>query len=65
MEQIQSKLTPESGKFTLGAFQGDELVGIVTFARETHPKTKHRSGVYGMYVSRVAPDKKARHRQNV
>jgi ribosomal protein S18 acetylase RimI-like enzyme len=37
--------------FVLGAFLGDELVGIVAFGRETALKMQHKAGVYQVYVT--------------
>ena len=40
-----------AGNFTLGAFDGDELIGIATFVRETGQKEKHNGHIYGVYVT--------------
>ena len=37
--------------FTLGAFEGDKLVGIATFIRETGLKERHKGRIYGVYVT--------------
>jgi len=37
--------------FTLGAFQGDDLIGIATFIRETGLKERHKGRIYGVYVT--------------
>ena len=37
--------------FTLGGFDGDVLVGIVTFIREQGLKERHKGHIYGVYVS--------------
>lgn len=37
--------------FTLGAFEGDELIGIATFIRETGQKERHKGRIYGVYVT--------------
>jgi ribosomal protein S18 acetylase RimI-like enzyme len=37
--------------FYLGAFEGERLIGIVSFVRETGLKEKHKGHVYGFYVS--------------
>lgn len=39
---------PDRG--TLGAFDGDDLVGIATLGRETRSKLAHKAHVLGMYV---------------
>lgn len=40
-----------AGNFTLGAFEGDELIGIATFVRATAQKEKHKAHIYGVYVT--------------
>jgi ribosomal protein S18 acetylase RimI-like enzyme len=47
-EQLREK--PESN-FTLGAFDEDRLVGIITFLREAPLKRRHKGHVVGVYVS--------------
>ena len=39
------------GNFHLGAFDGDALVGVATFIRETGLKERHKGHIYGVYVS--------------
>lgn len=51
IEEIQHKLQPSSKRFTLGCFDKQELVGMVTFVREQHLKTIHKGNIYAMYVS--------------
>ena len=36
--------------FTLGAYRGDKLVGMVGFYQESREKTRHRGNIWGMYV---------------
>jgi ribosomal protein S18 acetylase RimI-like enzyme len=38
-------------RFTLGAFEGETLVGSVMFTRETGVKQRHRGVITGMYVA--------------
>ncbi len=38
-------------KFTLGAFENDELIGTATFIRESGVKENHKGRVYGVYVT--------------
>ena len=38
-------------KFTLGAFDGDRLVGTATFVRDTQLKVRHKAHIYGVYVT--------------
>jgi ribosomal protein S18 acetylase RimI-like enzyme len=40
-----------ASNFTLGAYDGDELIGIATFVRETGQKEKHKGHIYGVYVT--------------
>ena len=37
--------------FIMGAFEGNTLIGIVTFVRENRIKIKHKGGIYGMFVN--------------
>jgi ribosomal protein S18 acetylase RimI-like enzyme len=37
--------------FVMGAFDGDQLVGIAGFVQETAPKTRHKGFIWGVYVS--------------
>ncbi len=46
-----------SANFTLGAFDGDALIGMATFARETGLKERHKGHLYGVYV---APEQRGR-----
>jgi RimJ/RimL family protein N-acetyltransferase len=36
--------------FVMGAFDGNILVGMVTFIREDRIKIKHKGGIYGMFI---------------
>ena len=47
-EQLRER--PESN-FTLGAFDGQRLVGIVTFVREKAAKRRHKGHIVGVYVT--------------
>jgi ribosomal protein S18 acetylase RimI-like enzyme len=40
-----------AGNFTLAAFEGDELIGMATFGRETGLKERHKGRIYGVYVT--------------
>ena len=42
---------PPDGDVTLGAFDGDTLVGIATFLREQGRKERHKGHVVGVYVT--------------
>ncbi|MFC4559076.1 GNAT family N-acetyltransferase [Virgibacillus kekensis] len=37
--------------FTFGAFEGDNLIGVVTLTRETKKKMDHRTTVFALYVT--------------
>lgn len=47
--------TPET--YLLGAFEGDTLVGIIAFTRDTMRKFRHKGGITSMYV---APEARGR-----
>jgi len=52
VETIASRFRDTArGNFTLGAFEGDELVGMMTFVRDTGVKDGHKGHIYGVYVS--------------
>ncbi|GLX69358.1 GNAT family N-acetyltransferase [Paenibacillus glycanilyticus] len=51
IEDIREQIRPEEDKFTLGAFQADKLVGMVTFVREKRTKIVHKGNLYAMYVA--------------
>jgi ribosomal protein S18 acetylase RimI-like enzyme len=44
------RATPEDG-FTLGAFDGGQLVGAATFRREAGLKERHKGKIFAVYVS--------------
>src|SRR5215469_9356698 len=49
---VQERFRMPPGKsFSLGAFDGARLAGMVTFVRETAPKRRHKGNVYGVYVA--------------
>lgn len=51
LETVVERLKPNDDKFVLGALEDRNLlVGIVTFMRESSPKTAHKGNVYGMFV---------------
>jgi len=39
------------GNFTLGAFEDGNLVGMMTFVRDTGVKDRHKGHIYGVYVT--------------
>lgn len=42
---------PHADEFSLGARQGERLVGAVTLERQTRPKHRHKALLLGMYVA--------------
>lgn len=50
LDTVKERLKPTKEKFTLGAFDEEILVGIVTFVRESSPKMAHKGNIYGMFV---------------
>jgi len=42
---------PHERSFTLGAFEGGELIGTATFVRDTSVKGRHKGNIYGVYVT--------------
>ncbi|HKS71217.1 MAG TPA: GNAT family N-acetyltransferase [Ktedonobacterales bacterium] len=49
--EVAKRLASEGDDFTLGAFDGETLVGMVTFHRQTGTKERHTANVFGMYVA--------------
>jgi RimJ/RimL family protein N-acetyltransferase len=41
----------DDNSFVMGAFEGNVLVGVVTFGREERIKIKHKGGIYGMFIN--------------
>jgi ribosomal protein S18 acetylase RimI-like enzyme len=41
----------DTANFTLGAFEEDALVGMMTFVRDSGVKDGHKGHIYGVYVS--------------
>ena len=51
MDQIRERLQPvDGGSFVLGAFDGPALVGTAGFWRERQPKSRHKGGIWGVFV---------------
>jgi ribosomal protein S18 acetylase RimI-like enzyme len=48
--QVVSNLTTE-GNYTFGAFDGDDLIGVVTLLQEKAEKIQHRANIFAMYVT--------------
>lgn len=55
VEQVAHNFTTK-GNYTFGAFDGEELVGVVTLLHEQAEKIRHRANIYAMYVT---PKKRA------
>jgi ribosomal protein S18 acetylase RimI-like enzyme len=52
VEVTADRFRATSGEnFTLGAFEGEELIGIATFIRERGLKERHKGRIYGVYVT--------------
>nr|WP_263323433.1 GNAT family N-acetyltransferase [Neobacillus sp. Marseille-Q6967] len=51
VEQTAKNFTAEEN-YTFGAFDGGELIGVVTLMLEKAPKIKHRANIYAMYVTK-------------
>ena len=52
-EQVEAALTsegPARGRFVLGAFVADELVGLLGFRRERRPSVQHKGSLWGFFV---------------
>ncbi|MBP1914497.1 GNAT family N-acetyltransferase [Lederbergia galactosidilytica] len=50
IEKYKSRFRSDTS-FTLGAFEGDSLVGIITLVREQYYKLRHRANIVAMYVT--------------
>ena len=48
--QVARNFTDEEN-YTYGAFEGDELIGVVTLLQEKAEKIQHRANIYAMYVT--------------
>lgn len=56
-EVIAGRLEQRPDRGVFGAFEGENLVGIVTLARETMLKLRHKGMIFGMYVAPAARGK--------
>lgn len=56
-QMIEDRIKPTNNKFVLGAFDERGIVGMVTFMRETSPKTIHKANIFGMFVAPEARGK--------
>lgn len=49
--RIEANLAPESGRNLFGAFDGEQLVGMLGAGRDTGAKSRHKASIRAMYVS--------------
>lgn len=54
---FEDRIRPTEKRVTLGAFDGDALVGMITVLRESGMKDQHKGMIIGMYV---APEARGR-----
>ena len=50
IDEFQKKLTWDTHNYVLGAFDGDELIGIAGLRRERGAKIHHTAILWGIYV---------------
>jgi RimJ/RimL family protein N-acetyltransferase len=50
IDQTARNLSTE-GNYTFGAFENEELIGVVTLLQEKSPKLKHRANIFAVYVT--------------
>lgn len=50
LDVVAERLRPIGDNFVLGAWESETLVGTVGFWRENHVKTRHKGGIWGVYV---------------
>jgi ribosomal protein S18 acetylase RimI-like enzyme len=50
-EAVRARLAEAPDWLSLGAFDGDRLVGMAHVSRERAPKARHRANLFGMYVT--------------
>lgn len=51
LEKLSERLIAKSDAFVLGAFNKDELVGILGFVRNEGSKVQHKGFIWGVYVT--------------
>lgn len=49
-DKYRGRFDSSQNSFTLGAFNGDELVGVGTLIKETRSKLLHRANIVAMFV---------------
>uniref|UniRef100_UPI004049576E GNAT family N-acetyltransferase n=1 Tax=Cephaloticoccus sp. TaxID=1985742 RepID=UPI004049576E len=50
LEFFAGRIASSADRMVMGAFDGDRLIGMVAFVRDTALKTRHRGAIYSMYV---------------
>ncbi len=50
IEELAKRLVSTADRWVLGAFQENELVGVIGFIRESGDKSRHKGFIWGMYV---------------
>ncbi|MBP1974643.1 GNAT family N-acetyltransferase [Cohnella thailandensis] len=51
MDAVRARFPSSEDGFALGAFERNELVGMVGLSREKRRKLRHKAMIWGMYVS--------------
>lgn len=58
IDTVKKRIKPSNDKFALGYFdKHGQLVGTVTFVRESNMKMAHKGNIFGMYVTPEARGK--------
>lgn len=52
IEQVAINMEAK-GSYTFGAFENEDLIGMVTLMGEKHQKLSHRANIFAMYVTPV------------
>jgi ribosomal protein S18 acetylase RimI-like enzyme len=50
LDLYKSRLESDTA-FTLGAFENEELAGVITLVKETKVKLKHKASIFALYVT--------------
>lgn len=51
LQETEHNIRPQTDQFTLGVFDDEQLIGMVTFKRDTNARLNHKGRVMEMYVS--------------
>jgi RimJ/RimL family protein N-acetyltransferase len=49
-EQVRETFLQQQDSFIIGAFEKEQLIGMMGFSRETKKKTLHKGTIWGVYV---------------